>query len=239
MLDFMKGQDRPVPSWLQRITTKDVFQGPDRWMKRFLSEAIVYPGSGTDVSPMRQMEGVVHSFLFLDLSVRLDQIKENIQAGFVGQDGYPTCRLVAMSEFDPEPFLARGTIHAPQSPADYHEHRFGVWAVLNRLDGGGRVAVMALGAEAMGAISALYPATPPKGLVVQEHGFYCNPWGNWRYPLARYADEHWATPLEWLIVGREQGLFEHCRGQYQRLGADLAVESMHGDWRVINHLRGE
>ena len=239
MLDFMKGQGRPVPSWLRRITAKDVYQGPDRWMKRFLSEAIVYPGSGTDISPLRQMEGVAHSFLFLDLSVRLDRIKEAIQGGFVDQQGYPTCRPIAMAEFDPAPFLVGGTIHAPQPPADYHQHRFGVWAVLNRLDGGGRVAIMALGTEAMGAISALYPATPPNGLVIQEHGFYCNPFGSWREPLTRYANEHWSTPPEWLIVGSEQGLFEHCRGQYERLGADLAVESMHGDWRVIHHLRGE
>jgi hypothetical protein len=229
----MKGQERPVPSWLRRITAREVLEGPARWMKRFLEAAIVYPGSGTDVSPMRQMEGVAHVFLFLDLSIRLDQIKENIQAGFEDGNGYMAYSVLARAEFDPEPFLAGGTIHAPQPPADYHERRFGVWAVLNRLDGGGRVALMAIGAEAMGAISALYPTTPPKGLVIQEHGFYCNPWGSWREPLTRYANEHWATPPEWLIVGREQGLFEHCRGQYERLGADLAVESMHGDWRVI------
>lgn len=238
MLYFMKGQERPVPSWLRRITAKEVYQGPDRWMKRFLSEAIVYPGSGTDVSPMRQMEGVAHSFLFLDLSVRLDRIKEAIRAGFSDQHGYVAYNVLAWAEFDPAPFLAGGTIHAPQSPADYHEHQFGVWAVLSRLDGGGRVALMALGAEAMGAISALYPATPPKGLVIQEHGFYCNPWRDWREPLTRYADEHWATPPEWLILG-DDNQFEHQHGHYDVLGDDKAVESMHGDWRVIHHLRGE
>jgi hypothetical protein len=94
MLDFMKGQGRPVPTWLKRITKNDVYQGPARWMKRFLSEAIVYPGSGTDVSPMRQMEGIAHAFLFLDLSIRLDQIREVIRGGFKDQDGDPTCRLV-------------------------------------------------------------------------------------------------------------------------------------------------
>jgi hypothetical protein len=238
MLDFMRAHQRPVPSWLRRITAREVQEGPGRWMKRFLSQTLVYPGSGTDASPLRQMEGVAHSFLFLDLSVRLDRIKENIQVGFMDQDGYPTCRLLAWAEFDPEPFLAEGTIHAPQSSADYHEHRFGVWAVLNRLDGGGRVAVMALGAEAMGAISALYPTTPPKGLVIQEHGFYCNPWGSWRGPLTRYADEHWAEPPEWLILG-DHSQFDHPHGNYEPLGEDLAVESMHGDWRVVHHLRGE
>ena len=238
MLDFMRAHQRPVPSWLRRITAKEVYQGPGRWMKRFLSEAIVYPGSGTDVSPLRQMEGVAHSFLFLDLSVRLDRIKEAIQGGFVDQDGYPTCRLVGMAEFDPEPFLAGGTIHAPQPPADYHEHRFGVWAVLNRLDGGGRVAVMALGAEAMGAISALYPATPPKGLVIQEHGFYCNPWGSWRGPLTRYADEHWATPPEWLILG-DHSRFDHPHGHYEPLGEDLCCRIHAWGLAGINHLRGE
>ena len=238
MLDFMKGQERPVPSWQKRITANEVREGPGRWMDRFLKEAIVYPGSGTDVSPMRQMEGVAHSFLFLDLSIRLDQIKEALKGGLVDQDGYPTCRLVAMSEFDPEPFLAGGTVQAPHPPGDYHQHRFGIWAVLNRLDGGGRVAIMALGTEAMGAISALYPATPPKGLVIQEHGFYCNPWGSWREPLTRYANGNWSTPPEWLILG-DHSRFDHPHGHYEPLGEDLAVESMHQDWRVIHHLRGE
>ena len=238
MLDFMRGQQRPVPTWLKRITTREVQVGPARWMKRFLSEAIVYPGSGTDVSPLRQMEGVAHSFLFLDLSVRLNPMKEAIKGGFVDQDGYPTCSLVAMSEFDPDPFLAGGTIHAPQSPADYHAHRFGLWAVLTRLNGGGRVAILVLGTEAMGAISALYSATPPKGLVIQEHGFYCNSWGSWREPLTRYANEHWAMPPEWLILGAHSR-FDHPHGHYEPIGEDLAIESMHGDWRFIHHLRRE
>jgi hypothetical protein len=174
----------------------------------------------------------------LDLSIRLDQIKEALKGGLVDQDGYPTCRLVAMSEFDPEPFLAGGTVQAPHPPGDYHQHRFGIWAVLNRLDGGGRVAIMVLGTEAMGAISALYPTTPPKGLVIQEHGFYCNPWGSWREPLTHYANEHWALPPEWLILG-DHSRFDHPLGHYEPLGEDLAVESMHGDWRFIHHLRGE
>jgi hypothetical protein len=238
MLDFMRAHQRPVPSWLKRITANEIQEGPGRWMNRFLSDATVYPGASTDWSPMRQMEGVAHSFLLLDLSVRLDQIKEAIQGGFKDRCGYAPYSVLAWAEFAPEPFLAGGTIHSPQPSDDYHEHRFGIWAVLNRLDGGGRVALMALGAEAMGAISALYPATPPKGLVVQEHGFYCNPWGSWREPLTRYANKHWATPPEWLILG-DHSRFDHPRGHYEALGEDFAVESMHGDWRVIHHLRGE
>ena len=237
MLDFMRGQERPVPSWLKRITAKDVYQGPDRWMKRFLSEAIVYPGSGTDVSPLRQMEGVAHTFLFLDLSIRLEQMKEAIRGGLKDRHGYMPYSVIGWAEFDPDPFLAGGTIHAPQPSADYHEHRFGIWGVLNRPDGGGRVALMAIGAEAMGAISALYRATPPNGLVIQEHGFYCNPWGSWRGPLTRYANEYWSTPPEWLILGDHSG-FDHPHGYYEPLGEDHAVESLHGDWRVIHHLRG-
>jgi hypothetical protein len=234
----MKGQERPVPYWLQRITAREVQEGPGRWMERFLEAGIVYPGSGVDFSPLRQMEGVAHSFLLLDLSVRLDQIKEAIQDGFKGRYGYAPYSVLAWAEFDPAPFLAGATIHAPQPSAEYHPHRFGVWAILNRLEGGGRVALMAIGAEAMGVISALYPAMPPNGLVIQEHGFYCNPWRDWREPLTRYANEHWSTPPEWLILG-DHRRFDHRHGHYEALGEDLAVESMHGDWRVIHHLRGE
>jgi hypothetical protein len=132
------------------------------------------------------------------------RIKEAIRAGFSDQRGYVAYSVLAWAEFDPDPFLTGGNILAPRNPADYHQHRFGVWDVLNRLDGGGRLAIMALGTEAMGSISALYPATPP----------------------------------EWLILG-DNNQFEHPLGHYEPLGEDLAVESMHGDWRVINYLCGE
>ena len=117
----------------------------------------------------------------------------------------------------------------------HHLSRIHLATQRNRLDGSGRVALMAIGAEAMGAISALYPAMPPNGLVIQEHGFYCNPWGSWRDPLTRYANEHWALPPEWLILG-DHSRFDHPHGHYETLGEDFAAESMHGDWRVINHL---
>jgi hypothetical protein len=239
LLDFIWEQQRPVPSWLRWITKKDVSRGPAPWLPRFLSQAIVYPGSGIDVSPIRQLEGTAHAFLFLDFGVRLDQITDAIQAGFMDQHGCPTCRLLAMVEFDAAQFIVGATVHAPQPPADWQHHRFGVWVILNLLDGGGRVALMILGAEAINALSALYPVTPPKGLVIQEHGFDCNPWGNWSEPITCFADEHWAEPPERLILGKGQGRFCHWFGDYDVLGDDEAVESMHGDWRVIKHLLRE
>ncbi|MGA2081839.1 MAG: hypothetical protein ABSH53_14695 [Holophaga sp.] len=141
-----------------------------------------------------------------------------------------------MAEFDLSPLLAESNIQASQPPADYQHNNYGVWTVLNRLDGGGRVAFMALGAETVNEISALYPTVPPKGLVVQERGFDVNLWGTREKVPTVFGNEHWSTPPEWLIAGKGPGWFDHQHCQYERLEEDHAVESMHWDWRGIHHL---
>lgn len=239
MLDLLKSYRQPVPPWLRRITVEDVHRGPDRWMKHFLKDAIVYPGSGLDGSPLRQMAGVAHSFIYLDLSVGLAQIKQAFLAEGEDRSGLSSHGLLAMAEFDPAPFLAGGEVQAPNAAAESRQSSYGIWAIFNRRDGMGRFAFLALGGEALNAISALYPSTPPKGIVLQEHSFDANPWGEWSGPLNRYAHEHWDTPPEWLILGRDHGQFSHHRGRYEPLGQDLAIESMHGSWRVIHKFHVE
>lgn len=231
MLDFLNDYQQPVPSWLRRITAKDVQCGPGPWMKRFLDEAVVYPGSGLDMSPIRQMKGVAHAFLFVDFSVGIENIKQAILA-----DGGSDHELLAMVEFDPLPYTALGNIQAPQTTGDDQRQSYGIWTVFNRRGVGGRFALMALGAEAIYALSALYPSTPPKGIVLEEHAFDANPWSEWTGPLNAYADAHWSAPPEWLVQGRDRGQFGHRLGQYKTLGEDHACESMHGSWRVIQHL---
>ena len=236
MLEFLEGHQQPVPKWLTQITRRQVLAGPGPWMDRILKEAIVYPGSGLDGSVLRQFEKVAHVFLYLDFGVALDQIKQalSVDGGEgMGLSGY---RVVAMAEFDPEPFLAGSTVQAPQPPADSQCHRYGLWVVLNRPDSGGRVALMVLGAEAISAISALYPAAPPKGLVVQDHAFNPNPWGGWER-LTAFGDQHWAVPPEWLVLGSGRSRFGHPQGRYVDLGEDHAVESEHRDRRSIYRLR--
>lgn len=233
MLDFLTAHKQPVPSWLRRITVEAVQRGPATWMNKFLKEAIVYPGSGLDGSPIRQMAGVAQAFLFLDFHVGPTQIKRAIQGEVEVRSGLSSHRLLAITEFDPSPFLTGNTVQAPREHAPSQHSSCGLWAIFDRCDGGGRFAFMALGGEAINAISTLYPSTPPKGLVLQEHAFDVNPWGEWSAPLTTYAHEHWDMPPEWLILGRDRGQFSHPRGRYGLLGEDLAVESMHGSWREI------
>lgn len=234
MLDFLKDYQQPVPSWLRRITAKDVQCGPRPWMKRFLDEAVIYPGAGLDMSPIRQMKGVAHAFLFIDFSVGVEQIKQTILA-----EGLSDHELLAMAEFDPSPCMELGNVQAPQITGDYQGQSYGILAVFNRHEGWGRFAFMAFGAEAIYALSALYPTTPPRGIVLQEHAFDANPWGEWTGPLNAYAHEHWDSPPEWLVLGIDRGQFSHHRGRYEPLGEDWAIESAHGDRRVIHKFQRE
>lgn len=239
MLDFMSAYRQPVPSWLRRLTVNDIHRGPGTWMKHFLVQAVAYPGSGMDGSPIRQMAGVGHAFLYLDLTLGLAQIKQAILAEGEDGSGLSGHGLLTMAEFDPTPFLAGGVLQAPRAPAESQHRSYGLWAIFNRRDGSGRFALMALGGEALNAISALYPSTPPKGIVIQEHSFDANPWGEWTGPLTACAHEHWDSPPEWLILGRDRGQFSHHRGRYEPLGQDRAIESMHGSWRVIHKFHME
>lgn len=239
MLKFLESHQQPVPSWLRRMTVKDVHRGPDKWMKRFLDEAIVYPGSGTDGSPIRQMQGIAHAFLFLDLFVGLEQIKQTLMVEGKELFGPSRPQLVAMAEFNPVPFLAAGDLQAPGPRDELQRDSYGIWAILDHPEGGGRFAFMALGTEGMNALSALYPSTPPKGIVLQEHSFDSNPWGEWERPITSFAEEHWELPPEWLILGRDRSWFSHRAGHYEPLGEDQAFESMHRSWRVIHKFHRE
>ena len=142
-----------------------------------------------------------------------------------------------MAEFDAQPFLASGDLQASQPPAEFQRNSYGFWAILSRPERGGRIGFMAIGIEAMHALSALYSGTSPKGLVIQEQGLDANPWGHWEEPLNQFAAERWDTPPEWLVLGTSQNRLICRRGDYVALGEDQAVESMNGAWRVIHRHR--
>lgn len=236
MLPFLEDHRKPTPRWLREITAEGVGKGPERWMDRFLQEAVFYPGAGKDTSLLRQMEGVAHAFLYVDFSHSLDQVKEALLTLTDDQLGPTDYQLLAMAEFDPAPFLVGASWHPPRPLDAWQQQSYGFWAVLARPGRRGRFAFMALGAEGMTALSALYPSTPPRGLVVHEYAFDHNPWGEWSGPLTRFAGEHWATPPEWQIAGN-RAAFQHRGGDYEWLGSDQAVESMHRSVRGIGRFK--
>lgn len=235
MLEFLAAHRTQAPRWLSRITEVDILKGPGRWMDRILEEAIVYPGAGTDGSVIRQMAGVGYAFLFVDFKPLLEPIKAAILSKVKEKSGLSGFQLVGMSEFDLAPVLAQATMQPPVSLEMSRAQTYGFWAVLKRPDRGGRFVFMVLGAEGMTALSSLYPSAPPKGLVVQDHSFEINPWGEWSAPLTRFAQEHWEAPPDWLILG-DRATFSHRGGDYEPLGQDHAVESEHGSWRRIERL---
>ena len=231
-LTFLSTQ---TPKWLMKLGPADIQKGPKRWMKDITEVSLFYPGSGLDGSPVRQTNGVFHSFVFSDYGTsKKDVLAELTRLRKTGT-GFAHHDLVGLVEFDPTPFVANadpafihqaGNIHQDQAP-------FGIWAVYecNLPDSRQRFSFLFLGVEAIQALAALYPTEAPHGLVVQEHGFGGNCWPSFSAPILKLA-EHWSNFPEVLILGPNHRLSK-WHNWSQELCVDVAVEAMHKDVREL------
>lgn len=224
-----------TPTWLMNLNPSDIQKGPGPWMKHLVEDALVYPGSGLDGSPVRQCTGAFHSFIFLDYGTRKAKVISELKRQRKTGTGFAHHHLVGLVEFDPTPFVANVDpcfIHQDSGDSQI-EPPYGIWAVYESNGPGPteRFSFLFLGMEAIQALAALYPATAPRGLVVQEHGFGGNCWGNFSEQIMSLA-EHWKGLPEILILGPNHHLGKWL-GAAQTLGCDIATESMHQESREI------
>ena len=240
MLPILEYLSHPSPTWLMGLSPSDIQLGPGPWRKHIIEDALVYPGSGLDGSPVRQFNGAIDNFIFLDYGTSKSDVLAELNRTRKTGTGFAHHRLVGMVEFDTEALLDSADLAFTYRNENVHETQppFGIWAVYesNAHAFSKRFSFLFLGSEAIKALAALFPTHAPRGLVVQEHGFGGNCWASFSEQILRLS-EKWVTLPELMVLGPN-----HRLGQWQRkaqaLGSDVAIESMHQETRDFLWLEG-
>ena len=225
----------PTPEWLISLSPSDIQKGPAQWIKRITEVALIYPGSGLDGSPVRQTNGVFHSFIFADYGTPKADVLAELTCQRKTGTGFAHHDLVGLVEFDPVPLVTTADpafIHQDDSPLQTHEP-FGIWAVYesNLPDSHERFSLLFLGVEAIQALAALFPTRAPHGLVVQEDGSGGNCWSSFSEPILKLA-EHWNDFPEVLILGPNHHM-DQWHEWAQLLVVDVATEARHQESREL------
>ena len=235
MIPALEPLAHPTPKWLLELTPSDIRRGPGPWLMHLVEDALIYPGAGVDGSPVRQCNGVIHSFIFPDYMVSKDEILGELTRTRRTGTGFAHHRLVELVEFDAGPLVAMAhpefICHGENSFCT--EGTDGVWAVYESRRPGPRerFSFLFMGTEAIQTMAALFPRRPPRALVVQEHGFGGNCWHSFSEKIHELS-QHWDETPEVLILGSDAGPRE-WRTWGQSLGTDIATESMHKNEREI------
>jgi len=70
-------------------------------MRNLAQDALVYPGARLDGSPVRECQGVIHSFIFLDYGTPKAEVMAELTRQRRSGTGFAHHRLVGVVEFDP------------------------------------------------------------------------------------------------------------------------------------------
>lgn len=234
----LKHLAHPTPTWLANLSPTDIEKGPHPWMKHLVEDAMVYPGSGLDGSPVRQCNGALHSFIYLDYGTSKAEVLAALTKQRKTGMGFAHHHLIGLVEFDPTNLIAKADprfIHR-RSKGNSAETPFAIWAVYesNGPGPGERFSFLFLSTEAIQSLAALFPTSAPRGLVVQNHGFSGNVWPNFSEPILRMS-EKWSGHPEILILGPNHRLDQWRRKALSK-GTDAATESMHRDNREVLRL---
>lgn len=244
MLPFLEPFAAPCPAWLRRLTPGQIAAGPLPFLDRLVDGALLYPGGDLDGSPVRQLNGVLHSFVFMDYGTAPEALEAEATKARRSGTGFAHHRLVGLTRFDPAPILARvpPELHHPDTARWARQAPWGLWGVWEDLRPerrGERFSLLFLGAEAHACIAALYPegSRPPAAVVVQEHGFGGNVRRSHAEPLEGWS-ARWTAPPELLITG-ENAWHLPWWERLTELGSDRAPEAMHQNLRIFRQVRRE
>jgi hypothetical protein len=209
MLEPLKQYESPCPLWLMNLHDPNVAELRKN-LADVLQPSLAYPGAGTDWSPIRQMLGVVYSFVFFDSrdNDTLALLKECAPTKRVD----PNARLIGLCDFRTDQLmLEKVERHALMNHPHFRREQGksaspfrlrGYWAVYE-LSNRCRVSLLVILVEAIRGIIGLYKSSgcSPQALVLQDHGFGLNCWRSFGEPyesLVAAGDLKWP---EFLIMG--------------------------------------
>ena len=238
MLDALAHLAQPMPEWLAALTPDGIQAGPSLWRRELLEDALVYPGSGDDGSPIRQLNGIVRSFIFLDLGTAKETYVDALTKRRKTGQGFAHHELVGITEFDAAEFIGPSLwlLPAEQVPREDGTPGFGLWAVYESTLRGApeRFSLLILHVEAISALAALYPWSAPFAVVAQDHSYGTSHWQSFSGRIRRLS-QSWVDWPRLLIVAEG-----HHLGDWTTRGhlvcEDLAAESQNKDNRQFYEL---
>ena len=265
----LASEKQPCPDWLQQLAiplSPELFKAN---LRNIFHGSLVYPGAGSDWSPLRQMDGVFHSFIFFDAEASIfPRIESKIITdagerlfpyhGHVQLLGSCAVRLESCSCAKQRQQITRRLMKKLEESDDiggeishikslFADPGFlcgeATWCVYE-CNWGQRISLLYLKQEAILGLAWLRMLTKgsPKGLVLVDHGLGGNFWWqNLGKPYHRFLMRQLklAAP-KWLIAGNDNYNFPDNSGRhYERLLGDVCVEAMHKDMRTIFKLRNK
>ncbi len=235
MIPALEPLAHPTPQWLRNLTSDDIRRGPGPWLKHLVEDALIYPGAGVDGSPVRQCNGVIHSFIFADYHVSKNEIIGELTQQRHTGTGFAHHHLLELVEFAAAPLVAKALPEFTYQGNNSFRSAAtdGVWAIFESHGAGARerFSFLFMGTEGIQTLAALFPIRPPRALVLQEHGLGGNCWHSFGEKIEELSQRWHGTP-EILILGPNSGLHPwRNRGHF--LGTDVARESMHQNEREV------
>jgi hypothetical protein len=228
-------------------------------LKELFRGSCVYPGAGSDWSPLRQLVDVCHSYIFFDyLDCNHELEARNLQSIW---PAYPHARCLMRHTFNSKAFLdkecSRTLQRRVQNALDDYRRSEGIesdaeWMfyggnplggshlpaqwTLYELEPGHRVSLLYLRAEAIRGLGLLRLKTgvSPRALVLQDHGLGGNCWRGFGRPLHEIVLKklRMAAPRI-LIADNDFNGFSRRLLPYQTLSEGVCYEAMHRNWRRI------
>lgn len=237
MLNKLRFFRQPCPDWLLQMPGELSLPLLRENLSQLLDNALVYPGSGVDLSPIRQTAGIVHSYIFFDCQTELSKMRPLMYADKVFKgEARLFCDIL---EFEIASLgLDTDVLHSCQMPSRHNlhesdEHGLGLWCIYDTYEDG-LVSILFIQQEAIEGIASLFIPNriAPRILVLQDHGFSGNCWSSFGEPYHCLISQMGFAWPEILIVGTDFYSFQD-KNYYQAICHDTAVESMHGDRREI------
>ena len=200
-----KHDDKPIPKWLKSLDQASIKNAPLP-LADLLHGSLYYPAAGFDGRPVAELGGQIHSFVYCDYGVELDELREQLESNENGFKGYKIfeARLVKEAELTPKGWYPDVLTHADESPKRelISANSFALWVVLDRSQSLGpehgpkRFSLLYLCADGAAAYQALYNANQcvPEALAIIQpgHGFGGN-YTDFTDPEAILARSVWAA----------------------------------------------
>lgn len=209
---------RPVPAWLENFRPGDELP-----IRDLLDDSLYYPSSGRDGDPVKYLGGFIHSFVYVDYSLKHEEVLQSIYDNHHHFSGYGIIHLREVtSELGWKPPCPSLRRRAPESCEKCTKEPFALWAILERLPdmddshGPKRFSLLYVCCEGVTVFRDIYlgnKKSPEVVAIIQPGTGWGGNWTDYRDPQddlgTLVLNNPWGKP-EYLFGGGWEGDDTHC-----------------------------